>query len=113
MHSRDEAIMSVLHMLEEDIIDQFHIKEVTAALEGNSLFSVCNKLGEQITLRNNLHSDARTFQYEIVSLQLFLKSSTYYCHHPSIKKDLHKNKYICLECGMVANMAYFNKKKER
>lgn len=109
MYSRDDAIMIVLKMLQEDIIDQFHIKEVTAALEGNNLFSVHNEIGEQVTLRSN----TSVFHYEIVSYQLFLKSKTLYCHHPSLKKDVHKNKYICLECGLVANMEYFKNKKER
>lgn len=109
MHSRDDAIMLVLHMLQEDIVDQFHIKEVTAALDGDQTFSINNKIGECVTLRCH----PSVFLYEITSCQLFIKSRKRICDHQSLKKDVHKHKYICLDCGLVANMEYFNNKKER
>jgi len=72
MESRDEAIQCALAILQEDIVDQFHINEVDAALAGKTVFSIENSIGEQMTLRNIYQNNSESLRYELISFSILL-----------------------------------------
>lgn len=116
MESRDHAIMLVKSILKEDIVDQFHIKEVEAALEGYTIFTIHNRLGESMTMQNFFLEEADDVIYRVVASNLLItppKSIRRVCHHPTIEKGLHEQKFTCKRCGLIADREYFRRESER
>ncbi len=116
MESRYQAIMLVQAILKEDVVDQFHIKEVEAALEGDTIFTIRNKLGESMTVQNFFQEDAEDIIYRVVSVELLMTPLKYprrMCRHPTIEKGLHEQKFTCNRCGLIADREYFRREKER
>lgn len=117
LETRNKAIKQVTNLLNEDITDQFHINEVDAALEGDTIFTIENSRGEQVTLQNIFLKNSETLDYKIVFGRLLVIPPTHIihntCSHPFIEKKLHETKYTCLKCGLVADVNYFRNKKEQ
>src|SRR5690625_1963053 len=115
MESRNEAINCVMEMLKEDIVDQFHINEVDAALEGKTVFSVTNSIGEKITLQNMFQENSETLIYDVVSCAMLMTPPTkvkkQVCNHPQILKGLEEEQFTCITCGIVADEEYVRDRK--
>lgn len=115
MESRNQAIECVMSLLREDIVDQFHINEVDAALDGKTIFSVTNSIGEKITLQNMFQENSESLIYDIVSWTLLTTPPKNFkrqvCNHPHVLRDLEEEQYTCLNCGIVADKEYFRDRK--
>jgi|SRR5699024_9371516 len=115
MESRNRAIMLVKAILKENIVDQFHIKEVEAALEGYTIFTIRNRLGESMTMQNFFLEDVDDVIYRVVASNLLMiprKSIRRMCHHPTIEKGLNEQKFTCKRCGLIADREYFRRESE-
>lgn len=116
MFSRDDAILFVIDVLNEDIVDQFNKHEKIATLNDETLFSIQNKRGEKVTLCNAINSDISFFNYDIVSYYFYIeRDKNRECSHPAITKQSQEDDdtYLCYSCGLIANIKVFNKRKER
>lgn len=117
MESRDKAIEFTKAILQEDIIDQFHINEVDAALEGNTIFTVRNKIGEETTLQNIFQEESEQLIYGFLSSRLLMTrykgDRRRICHHPTIEKGLHEKRFTCRRCGLIGNKEFFRRERER
>lgn len=116
MESRDEAIEFVREILQEDIVDQFHINEVDAALEGKTIFTIRNKQGEEVTLQNFFQEHSELLVYDLISCTLLVrppnKNKRRICNHPRIEKGLHEKRYTCLRCGLIEDEEFFREQRD-